>query len=210
MNNFKEKLMGNKTASIVIAAIIIILIVLGVLVGTGTVDFSGENSASVSDSLNNSEGDENFIASESSENASGAYSDINAVARNFATVSFPVFADPDLFDYKGGQNSCGDEIAWVTAEVAPTPAILNATLDTMFNYDRDLGFTPGNTVAMQADLEFDRAVITNRVAEVYLEGEFDIEDDCDISRILTQIESATLQFGTVSAVQIFLNDELVR
>jgi hypothetical protein len=207
MNNFKEKVMENKTASIVTAAIIIILIILGILLGNGAIDFSGDNKANVSESGNMSDSNSELEMMKEGDD-SGSYDISGSVF--FNTVKFPVFADPDLFDYKGGKNSCGDEIAWVTTNVAPTRAVLNATLKTMFDYKDDLGFTPGNSVANQADLNFDRAVIENRVAGIYLTGDFNIVDDCDISRIITQVEEATLQFGTVTAVQIFLNDELLR
>lgn len=221
MENIKNKLMENKTASIITAAIIILLIILGVLLGTGKIDFTN-NKASVVDTEIQYDENGNMINVESSlvdqNSGSAGVQTSNGYAYSasgsafFDTVFVPVLSNPDLFDYSGSKTACGDELAWVSVEIGPTRMPLNATLQAMFNRPNDHGFTPGNFVSDQTQLSFEKATIENRVAKVYLNGEFVFDENqtCDAARPFVQIEAAALQFNTVDAVQIFLNGELLR
>ena len=115
-----------------------------------------------------------------------------------------------MFDYEGEITSCGEEIAWVTTKVAPTRAVLNATIREMFTTDRDLGFEPGNVIAHQGEVTFEDARINNGIAKIYLKGQFSFNNECDALKPLIQLEESALQFDTVNTVQIFSDGELVR
>lgn len=208
MENIKDKITGNKTASVIVAAIVILIIILGVLLGTGKINLSADNQASVAGSESEIQYDENGspIVNDSS---SVELAEATGPAM-FSSVRIPVFASPDLFDYSGKITSCGEELAWTTVEVAPTAMPLNATLQSMFNRPNDLGFTPGNFMASQTNLNFEEAVIESGVAKIKLNGSVITENDCDSNRLSIQIREAALQFDTVNSVEISLNGQMLR
>jgi len=202
-----EKKGQNKVIWIIIAVVIVLIVIFGLLFGFGVIDLSenGEDSAVAIETSKTSDLTVSSADSENGKESNGS--------THFTTVQFPVFSDSDLFDYDGEVNDCGDEIVWITTTVAPTRAILTATLDKMFNPDRELGFTPneyGNVAAMQEDLSVSEVKIDRGVAKVYLIGEVtDLDDDCDSSRLLLQITTAAMQFDTVDSVEVYLEGELL-
>ena len=205
----------NKALWIIIAVIIALIVILGVLFGTGVINLqdNGSDQAAAIATLEVS-----GLGLSSANLGAGNENGVSADGYIYFTdIKFPVFSNPDLFDYEGGKNSCGDEIVWITAEVSATPAPLKATLNEMFNPTRDLGFSPGelgNIAAKQENLIFDGVLIADGVAIVSLSGEVSVDEDsevedCETSRLILQIQEAALQFDTVNSVQIFLNGDLL-
>lgn len=125
-----------------------------------------------------------------------------------AHVSIAVLADPDLFDFSNEKVRACDAVVMVPQQIAPTPRVLHAALERLFADTFDYGFTPGNFVATQEKLAFDRATIEHGLATIYLTGSVGpIAGACDVPRIETQITETALQFATVNRVQILLNGE---
>jgi hypothetical protein len=139
------------------------------------------------------------------ENNNGA--DNNGLA-TFTTVRIPMLIN-DSYPVAAEMPEAGcDRIYWVTRNVSPTPAPLNATLNEMFSFDQELDFFIGNYAAKQENLSFDYAEIENRVAKIYLNGSIEkTETDC-ADRLAVQINWAALQFATIDSVEIYLNGEL--
>lgn len=130
---------------------------------------------------------------------------------NTQKVKLALLASPDLFDYKNQPKMGCDALVFVDAEVKNTPKILNSTLNLLFTDSFNYGFPPANFIATtQKNLNFDKAVIENGVAKVFLTGEMTIENkDCDSKRVITQITETSKQFPTVKAVEIYLNNKKI-
>jgi hypothetical protein len=78
----------------------------------------------------------------------------------------------------------------------------------MFETKDNFGYMPGNYVASNTNLTFDKAVIENGVAKVYLNGDVGpLGGSCDNPRLQIQVEEAALQFNTVNSVEIYVNGE---
>lgn len=205
-----EKLKRKPIGIAVLLIILLVLIATGVSRGNFT--FWGSNQEAniaesdlVQDLLND-------IDEQEGENASSESSSIsNNGLAYFDTVRVPVLAKPDLFDYEGEKTmACKEEIVWINAEVESTRAPLTASIEKLLNYEKDFGFEPANFLVTQDNLSLDEVVIENSVAKIYLEGEFTIDEECDLSRIFTQLEEVSMQYNSVSVVQIYLNGELLR
>jgi len=138
---------------------------------------------------------------------SGAASAVVGLS-NFTNVNVAVLADPELFDYHNSVVRGCDVVVLTNREIVPTPRVLNAALDVLFNEGDDYGFEPGNFIATQKKLELKGAIIEGRTAKVFLAGEVGpINGVCDTPRIEAQIQETALQFSTVNVVEIYLNDE---
>jgi len=199
MGNLIEKIKQNKK-SIIIVIIIILLIVAGFLSGSGKL--GGKSSAGdLSVKLLEDEGS---LLANIEENNLNSEEPVY-----FTTIKVPVFADPDMFDYDGEMSSCADEIVWAKFTIEPTQTPLNATFQKMFAMGNELGFHPGNIIAEQNNLFFEKAVIQNAVANIYLSGSLSEDTFCKTNRSIIQIIEAATQFDTVNVVQIFLNNEIV-
>ncbi|HRY31097.1 MAG TPA: GerMN domain-containing protein [Candidatus Paceibacterota bacterium] len=199
MQDIKQKIVENKATIGIVAGTVVLVIILAVLLGKGGFSGNSENQlANVSEVLD--------IAS-STEEVSAAM----AASALAAKIQYPVLADPDMFDYSGQQNSCGDEIVWVRTSVPQPQFVWRATLEAMKNADMNLGFLPGNPLAEQKNAAIEKAVIENGIAKAYLNGELklDTEDDCASDRLISQIVAAGKQFGNVKSVQVYLNGELL-
>lgn len=128
--------------------------------------------------------------------------------RNFSSVKVAVLADPEVFDYHNRIVRGCDVVVLTDRKISPTPKILNAALNVLFNEGDNYGFNPGNFIASQKDLKFREAVIEGKTAKIYLTGSVGpIGGVCDTPRIEVQIQETALQFDTVSAVEIYLNNE---
>lgn len=213
MNKIKE----NKKNSIVIGVAVVLVLIFGFFFGRDILNnrdqIANVSESDLFESLEDNNSDEGSNDSESASDNDQSYSMtevINGVTY-FNKVRVPVLASPELFDYDGQKTQgCGDEIVWVTEDVEPTRAPLTASIEKMLDYNKDYGFEPANFLATQDQLSLDEVIIENRIAKIFLEGEFQIDSDCDLSRLFTQLEKTALQYGSVGGVQIFLNDELLR
>jgi hypothetical protein len=92
--------------------------------------------------------------------------------------------------------------------IEPTPAILNATMKELFAYKQEFDYLPGNFVAKQENLKFEKVTLENGLAKIYLTGEVVYGGVCDNPRLNTQITETAKQFETVKEVEIYLNGEL--
>ncbi len=64
---------------------------------------------------------------------------------------------------------------------------------------------PGNFIASQDELFFDKVVIENGVAKIYILGKVKLAGVCDDPRLRIQLEETALQFPTVQKVEFYLN-----
>jgi len=127
----------------------------------------------------------------------------------FSTVRLPMLMG-DYYDLGLELEDAGcDKIYWITRNVSPTPAPLNATYSELFSYDIELDFYVGNHAAQQSNLDFDYAEIQNGTAKVYLTGSMkESVGECDADRLRIQVTAAAMQFSTVRSVEIYLNGNL--
>ncbi|MEY2640799.1 MAG: hypothetical protein RL150_192 [Candidatus Parcubacteria bacterium] len=154
-----------------------------------------------------------LVSGDATKTANGTMAASGATGTGYkgASVSIAVLADPDLFDFANEKVRACDAVVLVPKQIAPTPRVLHAALEQLFADTFDYGFTPGNFVATQDRLAFERATIENGLATIYLTGSVGpIAGACDVPRIETQITETALQFKTVNRVQILLNGEPLR
>ncbi|NCS99295.1 hypothetical protein GW764_03870 [Candidatus Parcubacteria bacterium] len=223
LNNLKGKILENKKKTIISVAMVILIVFL--VNGIVKSNFINNQEASLSESdlvkdligqieeqnqQDTSDDEEGQSENGSQQNNILSPEIIDGLAY-FSMVRVPVLASPDLFDYEGKKtNVCNEEIVWVFAEIEPTRAPLAASIEKLLNYEKDFGFEPGNFLSTQQNLDLNEVVIENQIAKIYLEGEFSLEEECDLSRIYTQLEEVALQYNSVNGVQIYLNSELLR
>ncbi len=198
MQGIKQKIVQNKVALSVVAGTVVLVIILGVFLGKGGLKDMGNQFAGIAGGLPE---DEN-------KSETSVISNVNVVVS--PKVKYPVFANPDMFDYSGKVNSCNDEIVWITTNIPQPQFVWKATLDEMLTSKLNLGYAPGNFLANQKNIQLEKAVIENGVAKAYLTGsfEFNKKDKCDSVRPVSQIVEAGMQFGNVKSVQVFLNGQL--
>lgn len=218
MKNLFNKIRENKRKSVIIGLVVLVLIALSVLFQTQTFNrdnlafWKGDIKDTQSANILNSDITkviEKINLTSKEENISESSTMIIDGLIHFTKVKVPVLSDTDLFDYDGQKFGCDDEVVWVIKEVEPTPAPLNAAIRTMFETETGM-FKPGNFLGKQENIEFVEARIESGIAEIYLNGEFNIENECDAPRQFIQLEEVALQFDSVVGVQIFLNGELIR
>ncbi len=200
MQGIKQKIVQNKAALGIVAGTVVLVIILGIFLGKGGLKGNDSQFAGIAGSF--------------ADDATKA--DISVTSQNLNSaiapkITYPVFAKPDMFDYSGKQDTCGDEIVWVRTEVPQPQYVWRATLEEMLNSKVELNYLPGNFLASQKNIKIEKAVIENGVAKAYLTGTFDFnkKDKCDETRPITQIVEAGMQFGNVKSVQVFLNGELL-
>ncbi len=86
---------------------------------------------------------------------------------------------------------------------------LNASLRELFS-KKDIWMpselASGNFIASQKELFFDKAIIENGVAKIYLIGKTGpLNGVCDDPRLRIQLEETALQYSTIQAVEFYLN-----
>lgn len=85
---------------------------------------------------------------------------------------------------------------------------LNAALRELFS-KKDIWMpgelAPGNFIASQNELFFDKVIIENEVAKIYILGKVKLAGVCDDPRLRIQLEETALQFPTVKSVEFYLN-----
>jgi hypothetical protein len=104
-----------------------------------------------------------------------------------------------------------DVVDFQEREVSYSQAPLNAALRELFS-KKDIWMpgelAPGNFIASQAELFFDKVSIENGVAKIYLLGKIGpLNGVCDDPRLRIQLEETSLQFDTVQKVEFYLNGE---
>lgn len=122
----------------------------------------------------------------------------------FSTVNIALLDTEQTTD--GPVRGC-DKVVMVERSVTPTQAPLTAALEALFalNSERVSGLY--HFISKTNDtLSFDRAVVDDGTAHVYLTGSLTgLAGVCDDPRARIQIEETALQFSTVDRVQIYLN-----
>lgn len=222
-DKFKQNSVGT-IAIVVFAALVVTLTIListGVLTrqNSGNLNFLGGNSTVGNDddsSENNN--DTEYInqiaginqvanASDSSSNSSTNFGDL----RMFTTVNIPILIESNDDDkIEGVKRECGT-VLMVERNISATPAPLNAAYQELFRFKSDLDFYTGNYLSKNhPDLKFDKAIIENKIAKIYLEGKMSqASNDCDQNRVKILLEETALQYKTVEAVEIYLNGKLL-
>jgi hypothetical protein len=106
----------------------------------------------------------------------------------------------------GDKMGC-DIVRMVYRYIEPTPAVLNATIKELFDYKEQFDYLPGNFVASQKNLKFEKATLEEGTAKIYLTGKVEYAGVCDNPRLEGQIIATAKQFDTVYDVKIYLNDK---
>lgn len=111
----------------------------------------------------------------------------------------------------GGNVGCGAEIFFAPHTVPKTTAVLDATYKLLFNI-KSVPEIPAdgfrNTVGAYTKLFYDRVVLENGIAKVYLTGDMYGPGHCAEPELKTQMIQAALQYPTVNRVEIFLNGKV--
>ena len=120
------------------------------------------------------------------------------------TVPLALLRDPDGAPERG----C-DDIVFVDVPVARTDSPLVTALDTLFSLDRDsLGRARHFLAQTNETLHFNRAVVSNDTAHVYLTGRLTgLRGVCDNPRARIQIEETTRRVAGVEHVMLYRNGE---
>ena len=103
-----------------------------------------------------------------------------------------------------------DVFELVDREVLYSTTPLNSALRELFskkNIWMPSELVPGNFIASQKELFFDKVDIQNNVAKIYLIGKTGpLNGVCDSPRLRIQLEETVLQFSTVKSVEFYLNN----
>lgn len=102
-----------------------------------------------------------------------------------------------------------DVVALVERNVPSSSMPLTAAIRELFS-KKDVWMpgelAPGNFIASQKDLFFDKIVLENTVSRIYLIGKVGpLNGVCDDPRLRFQLEETALQFPNVKAVEFYLN-----
>ena len=135
---------------------------------------------------------------------------IKAMPVNKIPVKIATLAGDDYNGVITGPKAGCDIVRMIYRYVEPTPAILNATLKELFAYNQEFDYLPGNYVAKQEKLKFEKVTLENGLAKIYLTGEVVYAGVCDDPRLTIQVTETAKQFETVKDVQIYLNGELYK
>lgn len=193
-----------RNTTILIILLVIVLVTLLFLNGTIRLPFGNSNNKT-DDELARKLVEQTEIALKNGEIMEKQNAPANKIAVKIATLSSD--------DYDGvitGTKMGCDIVRMIYRYVEPTPAILNATMKELFAYDQQFDYIPGNFIASQKDVKFDKAVIENGVAKIYLTGNVVYSGVCDNPRLEIQITETAKQFDTVKDVEIYLNGELYK
>lgn len=113
-----------------------------------------------------------------------------------------------VIEEKDSENneSCG-QITFIKTRVVG-PAVLTNSLNALFNNTISTDFNPGNIIPKyHSNLSFERAVINQGVAQIYLAGTFSGSNNawCDSDLAIAQIVETAKGFSTVNSVEVFQN-----
>lgn len=102
---------------------------------------------------------------------------------------------------------CGDSAVPVTVTIPRTQGVLRAALEKQLSMKQELYGESGLYNALyQSDLQVRSVVINQGTAVIHLTGDLVLGGVCDSPRVQAQLEQTALQFSTVSAVDVFLNE----
>lgn len=102
---------------------------------------------------------------------------------------------------------CGDSAIPVTLTIPRTQGVLRAALEKLLSMKQEFYGESGLYNALhQSDLQLKSVTINQGTAVIHLTGNLVLGGVCDSPRVQAQIEQTALQFSTVSAVDVFLND----
>lgn len=191
-----------RNTTILIILLVIVLVTLLFLNGTFKLPFTSQQ-----ETTNNQLTQELLDQAEKALKDGQLMEQQNAPANKIA-VKIATLASDDYDGAVTGPKVGCDVLRMVYRYIDPTPAILNATMKELFAYDQQFDYMPGNFVASQEKLSFEKAVIENGVAKIYLNGEVEYAGVCDDPRLATQIIATAKQFETVQNVEIYLNGTL--
>jgi hypothetical protein len=109
---------------------------------------------------------------------------------------------------------CGDSVAPITTSIAKkgkqTADLVKTALDYLFETKEQFPGKGGLYNSLyQSSLTFDRVVIDQGKASVYLKGEMALGGTCDDPRAKTQLERTVKQFSEITEVQFYLNGQLM-
>jgi hypothetical protein len=213
MKDLLNRVTENKKNSIIVGVFVVLVIILGFFFGRDILNNDRQAANVIESDLFNVE--EVLESTESSDDSDSendfSMTEVIDGYTYFKMVRIPVLASPELFDYDGEKTmGCGDEIVWVIEDVEATRAPLTASIEKLLSFEKNFGFEPGNFLASQDDLLLNDVLIEDRIAKIYLEGEFTVNGECDLPRQFIQLEETALQYYSVDGVQIYLNDELLR
>jgi len=105
---------------------------------------------------------------------------------------------------------CGDSVVAVTRQIAPTRGPLRAAFTELLSIkDEFYGQSGLYNPLYRYNLTLDEARIDNGRATIRLSGEFFLVGTCEDPRLRAQLEQTALQFSTVNAVDIYINDRLL-
>lgn len=127
------------------------------------------------------------------------------LAKGTEKVQVAFITDQEINGVVLENNSCGNVVNVLTV-VPSRPAILNEAIKSLFGGMVISDVMPGNVIAKNTELFFERAVIENGEAIVLLNGSFE-EGECNRVNVMNQIKYTVLNFETVDSVAIFLNGE---
>ena len=102
---------------------------------------------------------------------------------------------------------CGDSVIPITVTIPQTQGVLRAALERLLSAKQEFYGESGYYNALyQSDLELENVRIEQGQAIIHLTGTVMLGGVCDSPRVQAQIEQTALQFSTVSAVAVFIND----
>jgi hypothetical protein len=127
------------------------------------------------------------------------------------TVRIALLAMPSK-DNERPQYGC-DMVVMVNRDVPYTVATLDAAMKELFAKREPWPYTetrPGNFITSQKNLFYQKSVIENGVAKIYLTGSVGpFGGVCDDPRLKIQIEQTTLQFQIVKTVETYINNQKI-
>lgn len=147
------------------------------------------------------------------ESAEGPADDFPLATTTDVVAPAPVVATVKLAFLDGSGDGAGkpigcDSLELVALAVPPTADPVSVALESLFGAATSTDLTPGNFVAGQDGLAFDRAESHEDDVHVYLTGEVTYAGVCDDPRLQFQIEETVrANRPAVDEVEIFLNDE---
>ncbi len=122
----------------------------------------------------------------------------------YTVLQIPLITD-------GGNLGCGAKLFYAPHAVSKTTAVLDATYRLLF----DLKPTPEipadgfrNVVGAYTQLFYDRVILQNGVAQLYLTGTMYGPGHCAEPELRAQIDQAALQFPTVQKLEVYLNGKI--
>lgn len=193
-----------RTTTVLIILLAIVLITLLFINGTIRNPFGGKK---------NNQSDEyakSLIDQADNALKNNKFEAVKVEASNKIAVKIATLAGDDYDGAITGEKKGCDIVRMVYRYIEPTSAILNATMKELFAYKDQFDYAPGNFVASQKDLKFEKATLEEGTAKIYLTGKVEYAGVCDNSRLEGQITETAKQFDTVYDVKIYLNGELYK